>query len=105
VLYHLRSVQPPLLMAHGDQDRAIPFSQAVEMFNSLRRFGNAAVVLLEYQGEDHVLEPRAQQDLDGRMLGFFDHFLKGAPAPDWWSAGLSFNEGRASGDVTQASER
>ena len=47
------------------------------------------VVLLEYPGENHSLaRPANQQDYTVRMKEFFDHHLKGAPAPDWLEYGV-----------------
>jgi dipeptidyl aminopeptidase/acylaminoacyl peptidase len=88
-LYHARSIRTPLLMIHGNIDGAVSFTQAVEMFNALRRMGNESVVMLEYVGENHVFSPIAQHDADQRRFEFFDHFLKGQPAPSWWADGKS----------------
>jgi hypothetical protein len=60
----------------------------MEYFNTLRRLGKP-VVLLEYPGENHGLaRPANQQDYTIRMKEFFDHHLKGAPAPDWLKFGV-----------------
>ena len=46
-------------------------------------------MLLTYVGENHGLaRPVNQRDYAARMQQFFDHFLKGAPAPDWWVNGI-----------------
>jgi elongation factor P--beta-lysine ligase len=48
------------------------------------------VILLEYPGENHGLaKPANQQDYTVRMKEWFDHFLKGAPAPGWMTEGVS----------------
>jgi hypothetical protein len=42
------------------------------------------VILLQYVGENHGLAlPKNQKDYTIRMREYFDHALKGAPAPDW----------------------
>jgi len=47
------------------------------------------VVLLQYVGENHGLaQPKNQKDYAVRMREFFDHYLKDAPAPDWWVNGV-----------------
>ena len=47
------------------------------------------VILLEYPGENHGLaRPANQQDYTERMKEFFDHYLKGAAAPDWLQYGI-----------------
>jgi dipeptidyl aminopeptidase/acylaminoacyl peptidase len=88
-LYSASALQTPLLLVHGDRDGAVPFAQSVELFNTLRRMGDKAVVLLQYAGEGHLFSPGADLDVATRKLQFFDHFLRGEPAPGWWSEGLS----------------
>ena len=45
--------------------------------------------MLEYVGENHGLrKPANQRDYTVRMMEFFDHYLKGAPAPDWMLKGV-----------------
>jgi dipeptidyl aminopeptidase/acylaminoacyl peptidase len=94
-LYHVKKIRTPLLIVHGNQDDAVPFNQAVEMFNAMRRLGDRPVVLLEYAGEDHISveQGATKRDVDGRILQFFGHFLKGEPAPAWWTEGVSRTQG------------
>jgi dipeptidyl aminopeptidase/acylaminoacyl peptidase len=88
-VFHAAKVKTPLVILHNDQDGAVDFTQGVEYFNTLRRL-DKPVVMLEYPGENHGLaRPANQQDYTVRMKEFFDHFLKGAPAPDWWKSGVS----------------
>ncbi len=80
---HAKNVKTPLIILHNDLDGAVDFTQGIEYFNTLRRLGKP-VVLLEYPGENHGLaRPANQQDYTVRMKEFFDHYLKGAPAPEW----------------------
>jgi len=45
--------------------------------------------MLEYLGENHSLARRPnQRDYTARMKEFFDHYLMGAPAPDWMVTGI-----------------
>lgn len=84
-----KNVTTPLLILHNDKDGAVDFTQGVEYFNTLRRL-KKPVVMLEYQGENHGLrKPANQRDYTVRMKEFFDHHLKGAPAPDWLTEGIS----------------
>jgi dipeptidyl aminopeptidase/acylaminoacyl peptidase len=96
-LFHAKNVHTPLLIAHGNGDKLVPFSQSVEMFNTLRRMGNTQVVLLEYDGIDHSFHVggETEHDLEMRMREFFGHFLKGEPAPLWWTQGVSHTKGQA----------
>jgi dipeptidyl aminopeptidase/acylaminoacyl peptidase len=88
-IFHAARIKTPLLIAHGDRDELVPFTQAVEMFNTLRRMGKADVVLLEYEGSDHALVGEAKRDFQQRVLQFFDHYLLGSPAPPWWTQGVA----------------
>jgi dienelactone hydrolase len=95
-LYHVANIQTPLLLVHGDQDGAAPYAQSIELFNALRRMGDRPVVLLQYAGEDHTMGLDSERDALERMRGLFDHYLKGEPAPRWWSDGVSYYRGEAS---------
>jgi hypothetical protein len=56
----------------------------------LRRLGKEAY-LFTYNGEPHGLRKRQnQKDYTRRTQEFFDHFLKGAPAPEWMEKGIPY---------------
>jgi dipeptidyl aminopeptidase/acylaminoacyl peptidase len=81
-------VETPLLIMHNDKDGAVPWYQGIELFMTLRRLGKP-VWMLQYNGEDHNLEQRRNsKDLSIRLQQFFDHYLKGAPAPVWMTKGV-----------------
>lgn len=83
-------VTTPLLILQNDGDDAVPWYQGVELFLSLRRLGKEAY-LFDYNGEPHGLHKRQDmKDYTVRMQEFFDHFLKGAPAPDWMTMGIPY---------------
>jgi dipeptidyl aminopeptidase/acylaminoacyl peptidase len=87
-LFRADKVTTPLLMMHNDADGAVPWYQGIEYFSALRRLGKK-VWLIEYNGEGHGLtERRDRKDWSIRMSQFFDHFLKGAPAPRWMTEGV-----------------
>ncbi len=87
-VFQAHRVTTPLLLLHNDHDDIVPWPQAVEFFLALRRHGKEAY-LFNYNGELHSLRRRAdQQDFARRMHQFFDHFLKGAPAPAWMTDGI-----------------
>lgn len=89
-VFHVRRVTTPVLMLHDDNDDAVPWYQGIEMFLALRRNGKEAY-LMNYNGELHGLRRRHNQmDYAIRMKQFFDHFLKGAPAPEWMQKGVPF---------------
>lgn len=76
------------MRARPISDRAVPFAQSVEMFNTLRRLGGRHVALLQYRGEGHDLSRSSAADFRNRMQEFLDHMLKGEPAPIWWAGGV-----------------
>ena len=81
-------VNTPLLIMHNDNDGAVPWYQGIEYFMSLRRLGKP-VWMLQYNKEAHNLrERRNSKDLSIRLQQFFDHYLKGAPAPVWMTRGV-----------------
>ncbi len=87
-LFHLDKVQTPLMIMHNDRDGAVPYTQGIELFVGLRRLQKPAWMVV-YNGEDHNLVQRKnRKDLSIRLSQFFDHFLKGAPMPEWMATGL-----------------
>jgi len=76
-------VHTPLLLMHNDNDNAVPFAQSIELFTALRRL-QRPVWLIQYKDEGHQLFRDPQKlDFSIRQQQFFDHYLKGKPAPDW----------------------
>lgn len=87
-LFFLPKVQTPVVIMSNDADGAVPWYQGIEMFTDLRRL-NKPVWLLQYNGEAHNLVKREnRKDISVRELQFFDHYLKGAPAPLWIEKGV-----------------
>lgn len=87
-IYHVKNVQTPLLLLHNDKDGAVDFTQGVEYYNALRRL-KKPVIMVQYLGENHGLgKLENRKDYSVRMMEFFDHHLKGLPAPEWMSKGV-----------------
>ena len=83
-------VQTPVLILQNDGDDAVPWYQGIEFFLALRRLGKE-VYLFNYNGQPHGLRSRPdQKDYTIRMQQYFDHYLKGAPAPDWMTKGVTY---------------
>ena len=79
----------PLLMEVGDHDGASDWHQDIEFYNAARRAGKPCVMLV-YEGENHSVAQKANQiDYHRRINAWFDHYLKGAPAEDWMTKGVS----------------
>ncbi|MEE4177585.1 MAG: prolyl oligopeptidase family serine peptidase [Bacteroides sp.] len=81
-------IETPLLIMANDTDGAVPWYQGIEFFMALRRLSKPAWLLV-YNDEAHNLTKWPNRmDLSVRMYQFFDHFLKGAPAPIWLQEGI-----------------
>jgi dienelactone hydrolase len=86
-------VRTPIMMIHNDADDAVPWYQGIEYYLALRRLGKEAYLFV-YNGEPHGLRRRPnQKDYTVRLQQYFDHFLKGAPKPDWMEHGIPYIEG------------
>jgi dipeptidyl aminopeptidase/acylaminoacyl peptidase len=89
-VYYAERVKTPLIILHNDKDGAVDWNQGIEYYNTLRRL-KKPVIMLQYVGENHGLQkPANQKDYTVRMKEFFDHHLKGRPAPAWYTDGVSY---------------
>ena len=87
-LFRADKVRTPLLMIHNDEDGAVPWYQGIEFMMALRRLEREAY-MFNYNGEKHGLRKRVNQmHWTKCMQEFFDHHLKGAPAPGWMKEGI-----------------
>jgi len=70
----------------------VAFTNGLALYNAMRYNGKNAI-LLAYPGEGHGLRGMAnRKDLTVRYFEFFNHYLKGAPAPKWMAEGVPFLE-------------
>jgi dipeptidyl aminopeptidase/acylaminoacyl peptidase len=89
-LTHAHKAQVPFLIMHGTSDPTVDFNNGLGFYNALRYNGKAAI-LLAYPNEGHGLRGMAnRKDLTIRFFQFFDHYLKGEPAPKWMTDGVPF---------------
>lgn len=104
-IFFADKIQTPLLMMHNDGDGAVPWYQGIEFFMALRRL-DKPVWMLNYNNQGHGLTQRQDRtDFAIRMSQFFDHYLKGAPAPEWMKKGIpAVEKGINKGYSTSASE-
>ncbi|MFO7938276.1 MAG: prolyl oligopeptidase family serine peptidase [Bacteroidales bacterium] len=88
-VFYAPKVQTPLLMRHNDGDGAVPWYQGIEYFVALRRL-NKPVWMLNYNDAPHNERDKSPntKDLSIRMMQFFNHYLKDAPAPRWMTEGI-----------------
>lgn len=89
-LTHANKVQVPFLIMHGTADPTVSFTEGMNFYNALR-FNGKDAVMLAYPGEGHGLRGLAnRKDLTIRYFQFFDHHLRGAPAPKWMTDGVPY---------------
>jgi dipeptidyl aminopeptidase/acylaminoacyl peptidase len=87
-VFHAGKVKTPLIILADDKDGAVDFNQGITYYNTLAQL-KKDVILLEYVGENHNLaRPINQKDYAMRQKDWFDHYLKGTPAPDWMTKGI-----------------
>jgi dipeptidyl aminopeptidase/acylaminoacyl peptidase len=80
----------PILIMHGTADPTVSFTEGMNFYNALR-FNGKDAVMLAYPGEGHGLRGLAnRRDLTTRYFQFFDHYLRGAPAPKWMAEGVPY---------------
>ncbi len=91
-IFQIEKVHTPLLLMANDADDAVPWYQGIEFFLALRHYDKPAW-LFSYNGATHHVRRRAdQRDYALRLHQFFDHYLKGAPEPDWMAKGIPYIE-------------
>jgi dienelactone hydrolase len=80
----------PILIMHGTADPTVSFNESLKFFNALR-FNEKTAFMLAYPGEGHHLSKLGnRKDFTTRFFEFFDHYLKGAPAPAWMTDGRPY---------------
>lgn len=97
-VFFIDKVTTPLLMVHCRKDQQVPFDQAIEFFTGLKR-AQKKVWFLEYDNSDHQLVySEDSKDFTVRLFQFFDHYLKGKPAPIWMTQGVpAYKKGAMTG--------
>ncbi|MEP7376091.1 MAG: prolyl oligopeptidase family serine peptidase [Chitinophagaceae bacterium] len=87
-IFYADKVNTPLLIMHCKEDGAVPFEQGLEWFTGLRRLGKPAW-MLQYDVGGHQIGGKEAEDYTIRLMQFFDHYLKDAPAPKWMTQGIT----------------
>ncbi|RPJ83508.1 MAG: S9 family peptidase, partial [Acidobacteria bacterium] len=87
-VHNAPKITTPFMILHGTADGSVDYGQGVEFYAAARRLGKQ-VILLSYPDEAHHMGRKEnQKDFQVRMRQFFDHYLKGAPAPLWMTEGV-----------------
>jgi len=90
-VFYADRIKTPLLLMHGDEDGAVPWYQSIEIYLAMRRLGKDCI-FLQYRGEPHHPQKYPNKlDYSIRMMEYFDHYLKGAPAAGWIKNGVPYN--------------
>jgi dipeptidyl aminopeptidase/acylaminoacyl peptidase len=83
-------INTPLLIQFGDEDGAVPWYQGIELYLAMRRLEKDCV-FLQYRKEPHHLKKYPNKlDYTIKMMEYFNHYLKGEPAPDWITKGIPY---------------
>ena len=89
-LSHANEVTQPFLIMHGTADPTVSFNESLKFYNALR-FNGKNAILLAYPDEGHHVSKLGNRiDLTVRFFQFFDHYLKGEPAPEWMTEGIPY---------------
>ena len=88
-IFYADKITTPLLLMHGYEDENVKFGQDIEMFTALRRLRKPVWILAYKDG--HVIADHNELGKDAalRQRQFFEHYLKGKPAPVWMTKGVN----------------
>ncbi len=86
-IFRANQVTTPLLIMHNKGDKLVPWTQSVQFYTALRRL-QKKVWMLQYDEGGHGVRGTAGFDFTIRITQFFDHYLKGYPAPRWMTQGI-----------------
>ena len=77
----IRNCRTPTLVLHGANDAGVPVGQGYEFYTGLTAMGVEAEMVV-YPREGHTIRERAhQEDLQNRVLAWFDRHVKSAGGP------------------------
>jgi dipeptidyl aminopeptidase/acylaminoacyl peptidase len=73
---HVRNLKTPILLLHGENDRAVPVTQAQEFHHAATEQGVEAELVI-YPGAGHGISKGTHRvDIQARVLDWFDRHLK-----------------------------
>jgi len=90
----VETMDTPLLYLHGTADGSVEYLQGMEFYNALRFLGKPIIFASYPDAGHHLRKLENQKDFMTRMEQFYDHYLKGAPAPDWMVHGVPYLQKR-----------
>ncbi|MCL4854561.1 MAG: prolyl oligopeptidase family serine peptidase, partial [Bryobacteraceae bacterium] len=75
-MYHAKAITTPTLILHGDADLRVPISQGYELYNTLKRRGVTAEMVV-YPGMTHGPgNPETELDLMQRHLDWIERHVR-----------------------------
>lgn len=81
-LRYVEQAHTPLLIAHGEADPRVSYTQSVMLYRYLKSLGRAPVRLVLYPGEEHGnRRAAARYDYQLRLIQWFEHYLLGPGGP------------------------
>lgn len=102
---HISKDDPPFLIVHGDNDELVPIEQARLMHDALLRAGVESTLITVKNGNHGLTAPGqnpSQEEIEKRMLEFFDKHLKKLTLADDFPAHVIFPPSRAGVNVPYA---
>jgi dienelactone hydrolase len=88
-VFYIGDISMPILLMHNRNDKNVHFQEGIQFITGLRRAGKRSW-MLEYDNGGHGVYGDDYKDYLVRMTQFFDHYLKGAPAPKWMTRGVPY---------------
>ena len=86
----VQNMNTPVLYLHGESDPTVNWEQGLEWYNALRFLGKP-IIWLSYPDEGHGLRKLQNRvDFQYRLRQFFNHHLRGEPAPEWMTDGVPY---------------
>ena len=80
-LSHVKGVQTPTLIQHGEADDRVPISQSYEFYNALKRQGLTTTFTVYPRQPHGFIEPKMTLDAARANLEWFDRFVMNRAAP------------------------
>ena len=77
-MFHVKGVNTPTLIQHGELDTTVPLSQGEELYNALKRQGCTTKMVVYPRTHHGIEEPRLLVDCMERNLEWFDRYVRGA---------------------------
>ncbi|MDP4819394.1 MAG: prolyl oligopeptidase family serine peptidase, partial [Saprospiraceae bacterium] len=78
-MYHIKNVQTPTQVIHGENDLRVPFTQGQEFYVALKRRGIPSEMLVLPRTPHGPREPKLLLEVSPRILQWFEQHLNVKP--------------------------